>query len=83
LNLFFIQIVTKIMIKHLNMFMWCYKKWWCRLFQKYHSILTEIHADIGNKHILSSYQKYLKSHGLQEFFKTGRIDMCPDIEEYI
>jgi hypothetical protein len=34
------------------------------------------------KNNLSSYQKYLKSHGLQEFFKTGRIDMCPDIEEY-
>ncbi|VDI46757.1 Hypothetical predicted protein [Mytilus galloprovincialis] len=59
--------------------------WWedkTGLFQKYQEILTEIHADIGNKKILSSYVKYSVSSGLREFFKTGRIQMCPDVEEY-
>ncbi|XP_076112450.1 uncharacterized protein LOC143080482 isoform X2 [Mytilus galloprovincialis] len=59
--------------------------WWedkTELFQKHQDILTEIHADIGRKKILSRYINYSRSPSLREFFMMGKIQTCPDVEEY-
>ncbi|CAC5410109.1 unnamed protein product [Mytilus coruscus] len=59
--------------------------WWedkTELFQKHQDILTEIHADIGKKKILSRFMNYSKSPNLREFFMTGKIHTCPEVGEY-
>lgn len=59
--------------------------WWedrTGLFVKYTDTLQEIHADIGNKKILSQYHVYKQSRELMEFFNIGRVEESPTVEEY-